>query len=144
MKNIECKVLWGNIIIPICLGAGIYYLISPDVIFVKQIDYFIGCSFHVSITNVNPAIIRFIRNYLLDMLWGYALVFTVFYLLGNKAAVLWNAFIISFLFSVVMEVLQITSIARGTFDLYDIMVELLAEIVAVFIIRKLLLRRKVL
>ena len=76
------------------------------------------------------------------MLWGYALVFAIFFVLGNNAADIWKSFIIAFSFSTVMEYLQITPFANGTFDICDIMFEFLAEVVAVFIIKIILMRRK--
>ena len=42
---------------------------------------------------------------------------------------------IAFIFSAIMELLQITPVVQGTFDIWDIMVELIAELVAVFIIK---------
>lgn len=70
------------------------------------------------------------------MMWGYALIFALFYLLGNNTAMLVKIFFVAFLFSAAMEILQLTPIARGTFDICDIFVEFLAEIIAVFIIKK--------
>lgn len=142
MEKLKTKVILWNIIIPIFLGAIIYYLISPEVIFVRRMDFLIGKGIHISdITAVNPAI-RIMRNYLPDMLWGYALIFTLYYFLDNNTAYLLKTFLIASLFSAVMEFLQITPVVKGTFDWYDIIVELLAEVIAVFIIKKLLLRRK--
>jgi len=79
---------------------------------------------------------RFVRNYLLDMLWGYALVFALSLFTGNNTAEIRKIFIIAVIFSAVMEILQLTSIAKGTFDVFDIIVEFLAEVTAVFIIKK--------
>ncbi|MGN0155653.1 MAG: hypothetical protein ACI39N_00260 [Lachnospiraceae bacterium] len=142
MEKLKTKVILWNIIIPIFLGATIYYLISPEVIFVRRMDFLIGKGIHISdITAVNLTI-RIMRNYLPDMLWGYALIFTLYYFLNNNTAYLLKTFLIASLFSAVMEFLQITPVVKGTFDWYDIIVELLAEVIAVFIIKKLLLRRK--
>ena len=61
-EKLKTKVILWNIIIPIFLGAIIYYLISPEVIFVKRMDFLIGKGIHISdITAVNPAI-RIMRN----------------------------------------------------------------------------------
>lgn len=76
------------------------------------------------------------------MLWAYALVIALFYFIGNNAASLSKIFLIAFSFSVALEILQVTPIAEGTFDLYDITVEFLAEIIAVFIIKILFRRRE--
>lgn len=142
MVKISNKIIVINIILPIILGAVIYYLTSPEVIFVKQIDHFLGNGFHIVGLSTENQVLRFIRNYGLDMLWGYAFVFALFLVVGNNAADLMKSFLIAFLFSTAMEILQLTSFAKGTFDVYDIVVEFLAEIIAVFIINKILLRRK--
>ena len=135
------KTILLNAIAPILLGAIIYYIFSPNVIFVKKIDEIFGFKFHIEVANTN-IIWRFFRNHFLDMLWGYALVFALFYILDNDAAKLKVALIISFMTSCIMEVLQLFSIARGTFDLWDITWMLVAQGIAAFIIKKMLLRRK--
>ena len=142
MQKVSNKIIALNIFSPIVLGAVIYYLISPEVLFVKQIDELLGQSFHFSGFSTDNLLMQFIRNHFLDMLWGYALVFALFFVLGNNAAVLWKTFLIAFSFSTAMEILQITPIAKGTFDMWDIIAEFLAEAVAVFIIKILLTRRK--
>ena len=122
-------------IFPIILGAMLYYLLSPEVIFVKWIDDFSGTSFHISGIDTDNMLLGFIRNYFLDILWGYALVFALFLVRGNNTADLMKTFLIAFLFSSTMELLQITPVAKGTFDVWDIFVMFLAEAVAVFIIK---------
>jgi hypothetical protein len=131
-----------NIFLPLLIGAIIYYLISPEVIFVKQIDSFFGSGLHVPNAATGNLIVKIMRNYLLDMMWGYALFFTLFYLLGNNAANLGKTFLIAVPFLVTVEMLQLTPIAKGTFDVCDILVECLAGIIAAFIIKKHFLRRK--
>lgn len=125
-----------NILVPIIIGAAIYYVISPNVIFVQQLDSLLAREIHVNTAYSNIPIIRFVRNYLLDMMWGYALVFALFLFTGNNAAEIRKIFIIAVIFSAVMEILQLTSFAKGTFDVFDIIVEFLAEVTAVFIIKK--------
>ena len=136
MKIINCrKWIVLNMIFPIILGAMLYYLLSPEVIFVKWIDDFLGTSFHISGIDTDNMLLGFIRNYFLDILWGYALVFALFLVRGNNTADLMKTFLIAFLFSSTMELLQITPVAKGTFDVWDIFVMFLAEAVAVFIIK---------
>lgn len=135
-KNRKYFFLVINILAPILIGAAIYYVISPNVIFVQQLDSLLNRRIHINTTNFNLSIMRFVRNYLLDMLWGYALVFALFLFTGNNTAEIRKIFIIAVIFSAVMEILQLTSIAKGTFDVFDIIVEFLAEVTAVFIIKK--------
>ena len=137
-KKKNTVILLLNVIIPILLGTIIYYFLSPDVLFVKRIDQLLGNGFHISYMGTECLIWKFIRNYFLDMLWGYALIFGLFLVSGNNIADLKKIFLTAFLFSAVMEILQMTPVARGTFDIFDILVEFLAEIAAVFIIKILL------
>ena len=69
------------------------------------------------------------------------MVFALFLAIGNNAADLIKTFLIAFLFTTAMEIFQITSIAMGTFDVWDIVAMFSAEIIAVFIIKNLLFRR---
>jgi len=125
-----------NVLIPILLGTTIYYIISPDVIFVQKIDALFGYSFHVENLDINSFLMQFVRNYFLDMMWGYALVYALYLFTDNDTAELMKILIIAFIFSAIMEVLQLSSFVRGTFDIFDIIVEFLAEVSAVFIIKK--------
>ncbi len=135
------KTILLNAIVPILLGAIIYYIFSPNVIFVKKIDEIFEYKFHIKVTNTN-IVWRLLRNHFLDMLWSYALVFALFYIFDNNVASLKAVLIISFMTSCIMEILQLFSIARGTFDLWDITCMLVAQGIAAFIIKKMLLRRK--
>lgn len=51
-------------------------------------------------------------------------------------------FVIAGMFSTIMEVLQVTGCVKGTFDVMDIIVEIIAELMAVFIIKRHDMRRK--
>lgn len=124
-----------NIVLPIFIGGIIYYVLSPNVIFVKAIDSMIGGGIHFDISITDNVILNFVRNYFLDMLWSYALVFAVFYLTGNDTAHLKKILLLVFAFSAAMELLQLTTVAEGTFDVVDILAELLAEVFAVIIIK---------
>ena len=129
-----------SFIMPLLMGAFIYYLLSPDVIFVKFIDEVMQRNIHFSKMMENNILMRFVRFYLLDMLWGYALVFALYFILGDNTAKLKNILFIAFMFSALMEFLQLTPFAKGTFDIADILFVMLSEVIAVFII-KILLRR---
>lgn len=134
----ECRnkvFLLANMIVPILTGVVIYYVTSPDVIFVRQLDTILGMRVHMYDISYHSTIVRFIRYYALDMLWGYALVFALYFILDNNTASLFKIFVIAYVFSVIIEILQLTSFVKGTFDVFDLVVELIAEIAAVFIIK---------
>lgn len=130
---------WANVVIPILAGSLLYYITSPDVIFVKNIDRLIGIDLHVSMENTFVIIMR---SYLPDMLWAYALVFSLVAVTGNRTADVWKMSVFAGVFSTIMEILQLTGYVRGTFDVMDIIVEIIAELMAVFIIKRHDMRRK--
>ncbi len=125
----------ANIIVPLIVGAILYAIVAPDVIFVRVLGSFWGNEV-TSISQPETAFDYFVRYYLMDILWGYALVFALFLCLGNNAAI-GRVFIIAFLFSTAMELLQLTTIVPGVFDIWDIVIEGFAEAFAAFIINKL-------
>lgn len=125
----------GCILIPILLGTSIYYFVSPDVIFVKQIDAIVGSGIHIELCR-DSVTGQFVRNYLPDMLWGYALVFALFSVLENEIVNVWKIFGVAFLFSALLEFFQLPRFVKGTFDICDIVLEGLAETIAIFIIKK--------
>ncbi|MBQ0059318.1 MAG: hypothetical protein KBS83_05100 [Lachnospiraceae bacterium] len=75
------------------------------------------------------------------MLWAYALVFSLYLIIGNNTAELKKVFRIALAFALIMEVLQLTPLVKGTFDVADIMLEYLAEVTAVTVIKIISLRR---
>ena len=69
------------------------------------------------------------------MLWGYSLVFAVYMIIDNNAASM-RMLIYVLVFSTFLELLQLLPTVPGTFDLLDMLVEGVAEILAVIIIKK--------
>ncbi len=123
-----------NIIIPLVMGGLIYCITSPDTIFVRTLRITIFRGAITQATFVPVGLGMFIRFYFLDMLWGYALVFALVLLWGNSAEVL-RCFLIAVAFSVVMESLQLVPAVLGTFDLLDILAEVVAEGAAALFIK---------
>lgn len=121
-------------------GSAFYYYFSPDVLFVKVIDELTGGGIHASELLSRQPVIVMIRNYLPDMLWGYALVLSLWLIVGNGTAKLERVFLSALIFSAAVECLQLVPGVRGTFDLWDIAAEAAAEGIAVFIIKHLVRR----
>ena len=130
-----------NIIIPILIGTVIYCFTSPDVFFVKAASTFFKLYDRIIVSDFGNLLIRFVRNYIPDMAWGYALVFSLYAIAGDQTEKgLYILALIAIVFSVAIEIFQITPIMRGTFDRWDVAAELLTEVTAVFIIKKKFLR----
>jgi hypothetical protein len=119
----------------------IYCITSPDVFFVKAASTFFKLSDRIIVADFGNLLIRFVRNYIPDMAWGYALVFSLYAIAGDQTEKgLYTLAFIAIVFSAAIEIIQMTHIIRGTFDLWDIAAELLTEVTAVFIIKNHFLR----
>ena len=116
--------IYANISLPILVGSLFYYVTSPQVIFAQNIDRLLGVSLHVGTENT---FVVNLRSYMPDMLWAYALVFSLMLVTGNKTAYVWKMFVIAGMFSTIMEVLQVTGCVKGTFDVMDIIVEIIIK-----------------
>lgn len=124
-----------HIAVPLIMGAVIYYLISPEVIFIKMFSMS-GEIPEPFTLNQSHMIHRFVRNYFLDMLWAYALMNTLIFLIGNSSSTIKISVSIAVIFTVILEGVQLTSFVSGTFDVWDIMVEIIGELFAVWMNKK--------
>ncbi len=132
-----------NIIFPLLVGAVIYWFTSTDVIFVEAVRSFWGTPFHTGIVSTDGGAMQLVRYYMSDILWAYALVFALYFAIGNNAARVRTAFVIAVTFSVFMEVIQISPRIPGTFDINDILVEVMAETIAALIIKNNMRRQEI-
>lgn len=129
--------LIANILLPILLGGIFYYLAAPEVLFVKYMDHSLGRGIHFSGSWMGHEIYIWLRCYLMDMLWGYALVFSLVWLgWGTSCNNLQKMLLLVVIFSAGMECLQLLQYVAGTFDPWDIVVEALAEGLAVFLMHQ--------
>ena len=122
----EKRLLILNIVVPLAVGALIYYILFPDIIFVKAIDNLSGVSFHIPV-KLSNAFVRCLRFYLLDLLWAYSLMSLVSMMFKDSKAV----YAISFVFIIAMEMIQMVPGIPGTFDVIDIVVEMIAGLIAI-------------
>ena len=135
MKYRSHTFLLLNILIPILIGVVIYCFISPEVDFIK-IFQSVTCIKWCRYEYKNNDLCRFIRNYLPDMLWAYSLIFSAYAVFDNKTKNLkWIIIAVSLLI-VIIEILQLTKIIHGTFDIFDILAEITAVLIAVIILKR--------
>ena len=112
-----------NIIFPLIIGLIIYYLdgasiIVFDVLGIKTSPVFEHCS-----------VLKFLRNHICDAIWAYCLFFSLNFITKahNKSL------FISIIFCIAIECFQKTAILAGTFDIIDIVLEIIAIIIALSI-----------
>ena len=120
-----------NVIAPVLIGAILYYLFFPEAVFMRLIDNLLGSSYHIPVS-VDNILIKLIRFYLLDFLWAYALMSAVILIFKNDRRV----FMIILIFEIVLELIQLLPSIRGTFDVCDIGIEILASILAIKLSRR--------
>lgn len=115
------------VIIPLCIGAILYYVFCKDVWFVKIIDGWFG-QFD------RPSINGFIRNYAFDFIWAFAMTNAMFIIFNNNAKPIAICLVIPVVLGVAMEILQLLGISQGTFDIWDVVAEGLGAVLGAIII----------
>lgn len=123
-----------NVAFPLLIGLSIYLFCYKNTYINTFFENYLGINF--------PYIYRatllhqFITNWACDILWAYALTFSLYFCFRtfNKSILITSFITVSF--AVILECLQLTGIVNGTFDTWDIIMELSAIIIAVIIIKK--------
>ncbi len=125
-----------TIVIPIFIGAALYYFFCPDVWFVKQIKNLLGeVEYNQATMEITP-LVAFIRNYFFDFIWAFALINALYISINNNAVPIKVSVFITVTLGIIMEVFQKLGFAKGTSDIYDIVAEGLGAIIGAYIINK--------
>lgn len=118
----------SNIIIPLLVGLFIYLTSRNRTVLYDMFSY-IG----IRLQPINYP--QFLRNYGCDFLWAYSLYWGVYFwgLFGGWQSLAIVAGIVVIPFALIMEFIQIPKSMPGTFDVFDIGIEVLAIGLAVII-----------
>lgn len=132
-----------NIAIPIIGGVFIYIIARPDTYISQWIYRLLGVSLSSEKLRVAmPSLFWiFICNYAADILWAYSLTFAVCIVLSDSLKNYLPIFIICIVFEIIMELSQLLDALPGTFDLWDIALEICATVIASLNIKH--IRRKI-
>ena len=117
-KNLICLL---NCVITLVSGVLIYALLRENTYINNFIDF--------PNTKASSVLIDFLRFYLVDALWAYALTFALSIFINEIFSG-----IISTAFGTLWELSQLCRIVSGTFDILDIIMYLSASTIAVLII----------
>lgn len=133
MERIERRLFLTNVVLPILTGTMIYILLSPNAFITKAFWSVIGKDNPFSGIQIHtmPYGIQFIRYHICDFLWAMALYSTVILVMGNDK-IRWSI-LVATVFIVGMEGLQLSDAISGTFDVKDIVVEVLAGWITYFL-----------
>ena len=122
---------WVNIIVPLLSGALIYIYWRPSAYISRLVFHIFHISHNIPVGRP-VGIYRFIRYCLCDILWVYALVFSLALYSGRHS--LMKVYTAAAVFAAVTELLQLFPRIPGSFDILDIIVELIVCTITIFII----------
>ncbi len=114
--------------IPMIVGGILYYLLDPNVIFFRLLHIGYGCV-------ESNCFVRFVRNHFMDMIWSFSLLSSVFIIANrdiNRKVLL---FVVT-IFVVLFEYGQKVGIILGTFDMVDVVLEVVSIMTAYIMVTK--------
>lgn len=126
--------LFANILIPLLIGLVIYLFCYKNTYINTTFESFFG--FSLPYFYFDNIFHRFITCWACDILWAYSLTFSLFLCFKQFNKKFFITGFISIIFAVILEFLQLTSVINGTFDIWDIIMELSAIIFAVIILKR--------
>lgn len=124
-----------NIAIPLLLGLFLYLMFRRD----SYVSLVLGK--YISFSDwPEPAwpvwAVAAVRNFSADIMWAYALTFSVLYTLGYSPKHLILTFAVCLGLIIGVELMQKLGVFHGTFDFLDISLETLSVCLALFVIKK--------
>lgn len=125
-----------NAMIGLTLGLFIYIVFRPDTYLSK---YLLDITHLRMLSNYmserDNILISFARYYLCDFLWAYSMTFSVqIFLKANCNKRYIELIIYCLFFEFLIEGMQKFNIISGTFDIYDIVLEAAATLIALFLV----------
>lgn len=123
-------------VLPLLSGYFIYLAFSPGLP-ITAIFYELFPNADLSCFSENR-FLKISKPYICDFMWAFAFTFSVSFVLNKTRLNYIKSCSVSFVFSLILELLQMSGIVSGTFDFADILFELLACITAAVIIKNFL------
>ena len=112
-----------HVFLPIAFGAVIYVLMRPDTYVSSWIYKLLGLQAPEKMLFIPRWLYTFITGHAADILWAYSLSHAVFWILDGGFGC-WLPTIICFTFAVSIESMQLLPFLSGTFDWWDILLEI--------------------
>ena len=120
---------FSNIFLPLLTGLFIYLFVNKR----AYISTIINIPLKINVKGLAGV---FVKCWLCDMLWSYALTAALYLVLIPFRYRLILSATASFIVGVFLEGLQYFNIISGTFDVLDIIFELTAVLIAVYVIKR--------
>lgn len=140
--KIKRKLVIGltTVMIPLMIGALLYYIMCPEVFFVKIIERYLDLNIHIEYRVEQNIVTKFFRNYFFDYIWAFALTNALNLIFESDTMAHLKSCFISVMVGIFLEVSQLIRVVYGTFDVLDILSEILGTVSAIIII--IVIRRK--
>lgn len=119
-----------NILFPLLIGATIYFLFVPTAHISVMLYMLLGKNLSIDHIDLSGT---FITCFMADYLWAYALFFLVLLIYAQKRNDIRIVIIVCAGFEILIEFLQLTPIIDGTFDYFDIIVEIIANFMGIVV-----------
>lgn len=127
-------------ILPLILGLLIYIMFRPNTMVARLLIRVIPPLGNISYELGTGWLALLLKNYVCDMLWAYALTISLIWYGQMFHQPIWKSCIISVVFAVCMELAQVLPFVVGTFDMIDIVAEMVMVGLATWV--SILLKRR--
>lgn len=117
--------------ITLLTGCVVYIIFRPTTFVALIFDNILTVD--IARDNLSFLSCDFIKYYIPDLLWSFSLGCGLIAILNPKIKGVIYCCLVSLLYGCLWEILQYFQIVSGTFDIYDIVMYLLAAIIAVII-----------
>lgn len=113
------------------MGFLIYFMVDNTTIITSWIYSIIDID--KPLVTINGTVGMHIRNYGLDLIWAYSMWFCVYYVGFAFKHRIAFAGIITILFGMLLEIMQLINIISGTADYLDVIYETLGVLIAIVV-----------
>ena len=141
MKKVKDRLLCCcllHVMLPVVVGTAVYFLVRPDTYISRYIYQTVGIlEPPIMVLGFLPKWARdFLGGHAADILWAYGLTHAVFLVLEKEIGRLLPVFLICVIFETCVEFMQMFPFAKGTFDWWDIFLEICATAIASLVIKR--------
>lgn len=127
-----------NILIPLMAGSLCYLSLRPDTYLSQAVYEVLGFEPDpIALQSFLPHGLQiFFRNHMCDILWAYALTFSIFAVWTDETSHMYPKVLLAVVFEAGIEFMQRIGILSGTFDIWDIFLEIGTTALAALLIKK--------
>ncbi|MBR6506586.1 MAG: hypothetical protein IKT37_03170 [Clostridia bacterium] len=123
-----------NILVPLIIGLAVYFAVQKSTYLERVFAAMFAVDFKPLVWS--GWTYTFTVCWLCDVLWSYSLVFSLWVSLYSRKNAVLLSVVLALFAGVAFELLQLFGQVGGTFDVFDIIMELTAAILAAVVIKR--------